>query len=124
MPTLEAFEKQTGIEVNYSADVNDNNQFFAKVRNQLGACEATGRDIFVLTDWMAARVVGLGWTQQLDASNMPNVTANMQSRLKAAPWGPGRKHSVPWQSGRTRSEEGRVGRGWVSTGRSRGSPFH
>src|SRR5687768_17185351 len=27
MPTLEAFEKQTGIDVKYSADVNDNNQF-------------------------------------------------------------------------------------------------
>jgi spermidine/putrescine transport system substrate-binding protein len=81
MPTLEAFEKKTGIDVHYTSDVNDNNQFFAKVRNQLGACEATGRDIFVLTDWMAARVVGLGWTQELDAANMPNVYANMQSRL-------------------------------------------
>lgn len=101
MPTLEAFEKKTGIDVKYTADVNDNNQFFAKVRNQLGSCEATGRDIFVLTDWAAARVVGLGWIQELDAANMPNVYANMQSRLKAAPWDPGRKHSVPWQSGLT-----------------------
>jgi spermidine/putrescine transport system substrate-binding protein len=101
MPTLEDFEKKTGINVRYSTDVNDNNQFFAKVRNQLGACEPTGRDIFVLTDWMAARVINLGWTQELDHANMPNVTANMQGRLKAASWDPGRKHSVPWQSGLT-----------------------
>jgi spermidine/putrescine transport system substrate-binding protein len=101
MPTLEAFEKRTGITVHYTTDVNDNNQFFAKVRNQLGACESTGRDIFVLTDWMAARVVGLGWTQELDAKNMPNVYDNMQNRLRLAAWDPGRKHSVPWQSGLT-----------------------
>ena len=101
MPTLDGFEKKTGIDVRYSTDVNDNNQFFAKVRNQLGACESTGRDIFVLTDWMAARVINLGWTQELDHANMPNVTANMQGRLKAASWDPGRKHSVPWQSGLT-----------------------
>ena len=47
-------------------DVNGNNEFFAKVRNQLGACEPVGRDIFVLTDWMAARMVELGWIQKLD----------------------------------------------------------
>ena len=34
-PTLEAFTKQTGITVNYTEDVNDNNEFFAKVRTQL-----------------------------------------------------------------------------------------
>ena len=71
LPTLEDFESQTGIDVTYNADVNDNNQFFAKVRNQLGACEPTGRDIFTLTDWMAARVIGLGWTQELDMAAMP-----------------------------------------------------
>ena len=63
LPTLEDFEKMTGIDVEYNTDVNDNAEFFAKVRNQLGACEPTGRDIFVLTDWMAARMVSLGWIQ-------------------------------------------------------------
>src|SRR5688500_2836421 len=28
-PTLEAFEKQTGIDVTYNTDINDNNEFFA-----------------------------------------------------------------------------------------------
>ena len=101
MPTIEAFEQQTGITVNYTTDINDNNQFFAKVRNQLGACETVGRDIFTLTDWMAARIISLGWTQELDASKMPNVYANMQDSLLAATWDPGRKHSIPWQTGLT-----------------------
>ncbi|MBF4770007.1 spermidine/putrescine ABC transporter substrate-binding protein [Nocardioides agariphilus] len=100
-PTLEDFQKQTGIKVTYTTDVNDNNEFFAKVRNQLGACDSTGRDIFVLTDWMAARVISLGWTQELDHANMPNVDANLVESLSNPAWDEGRKHSVPWQSGLT-----------------------
>ena len=100
-PTLESFQKQSGIKVTYNTDVNGNNEFFAKVRNQLGACEPVGRDIFVLTDWMAAKVVALGWIQELDAANMPNVTANLVDNLQDPSWDPGRKHSVPWQSGLT-----------------------
>lgn len=100
-PTLDDFESKSGIQVTYNTDVNDNNQFFAKVRNQLGACEPTGRDIIVLTDWMAARMIGLGWIQELDMAAMPNVEANLTESLKEPAWDPGRKHSVPWQSGLT-----------------------
>lgn len=100
-PTLEDFQTQSGIEVTYTTDVNGNNEFFAKVRNQLGACEPVGRDIFVLTDWMAARMVGLGWLQELDHDNLPNVDANLVESLREPAWDPGRKFSVPWQSGLT-----------------------
>ena len=101
IPTLLAFEDSTGIDVTYNTDVNDNSEFFAKVRNQLADCQSTGRDIFVLTDWMAARMVGLGWIQELDKGNMPNVEANLLPNLQSPPWDPERKHSVPWQSGFT-----------------------
>ena len=100
-PTLRDFETQSGIKVTYNTDVNGNNEFFAKVRNQLGACETTERDIFVLTDWMAARVIAGGWTQELDMANMPNVEANLVDSLREPSWDPGRKYSVPWQSGLT-----------------------
>lgn len=100
-PTLADFEKTSGIKVSYTTDINGNNEFFAKVRNQLGACETTERDIFVLTDWMAARVIAGGWTQELDMANMPNVEANLVDSLREPSWDPGRKHSIPWQSGLT-----------------------
>jgi len=100
-PTLDTFQKQTGISVTYNTDVNDNNQFFAKVRNQLGACESVERDLFVLTDWMASRMVNLGWLQELDHANLPNVDANLVASLQDVPWDPDRKYSVPWQSGLT-----------------------
>ncbi|MGL5827662.1 MAG: ABC transporter substrate-binding protein [Nocardioides sp.] len=100
-PTLEDFQKQSGIKVDYTADVNDNNEFFAKVRIQLGECEPTGRDLFVLTDWMAAKMIGSGWIQELDKANLPNVEANLTDSLREPSWDPGRKFSVPWQSGLT-----------------------
>jgi spermidine/putrescine transport system substrate-binding protein len=101
LPTLEAFEKRSGVQVTYTADVNDNSEFYAKVRDQLGACQPCGRDIFVLTDWMAARTVGLGWIQQLDHAKIPNVDAHLLKQLRAPRWDPNRDYSVPWQSGLT-----------------------
>ena len=101
IPTLQEFQAQTGIKVTYNTDVNDNNEFFAKVRNQLAACEPTGRDMFVLTDWMAARMVELGWIQKLDHAQIPNVDKNLRQQLRSPAWDPHRDHSVPWQSGLT-----------------------
>ncbi len=99
--TLEKFEKQTGITVNYNTDINDNESFFAKVSPQLQSCKPSGRDIIVLTDWMAARMIELGWIQKLDHSKMPNVDANLIDFLKSPSWDPNRDYSVPWQSGMT-----------------------
>jgi len=99
--TLNDFVAQSGIDVTYNTDVNDNNEFFAKIQNQLGDCEPIGRDIIVLTDWMASRLVKLGWLQKLDHSNLPNVDANLTPSLKGPDWDPNRDYSVPWQSGLT-----------------------
>ena len=100
--TLEKFQQETGITVDYqNGDVNDNETFFAKVSPQLQACRSTGRDVFVVTDWMAARMLELGWLQKLDHANMPNVDANLIDFLKSPDWDPERDYSVPWQSGMT-----------------------
>jgi spermidine/putrescine transport system substrate-binding protein len=99
--TLDAFMKQTGIQVRYTEDINDNNEFFGKVRNQLARCQQTGRDVFVLTDWMAARLVRLGWLQKLDTGNLPNIQAHLLDSLRDVTWDSRREHAVPWQSGLT-----------------------
>jgi spermidine/putrescine transport system substrate-binding protein len=100
-PTIEKFEEQTGITVDYVTDFNDNNEFFGIVRNQLADCQPTGRDLFVPTDWMAARMIDLGWIQPLNKANLPNVEANLADNLRSPSWDPERKYSVPWQSGLT-----------------------
>jgi spermidine/putrescine transport system substrate-binding protein len=99
--TFSVFQEQTGITVSYTDDVNDNIDFFGRIVNQMRACEPVDRDMFMLTDWMAARMINLGWLQQLDHENLPNVEANLLSSLKSPPWDPNRDYSVPWQSGLT-----------------------
>lgn len=101
MPSLDAFIKRSGIKVAYNTDVNDNEEFFAKVQNQLGDCQPIGRDIITMTDWMAAKMIDLGWIQKLDHANIGNVDANLISSLKSPGWDPTRDYSVPWQSGLT-----------------------
>jgi spermidine/putrescine transport system substrate-binding protein len=99
--TLQTFERETGISVSYTDDISDNSEFFAKVRNQLGACQPIGRDIMILTDWMAGRVINLGWIQPLDAKQIPNVHQNLIPALRNRGWDPDLKYHAPWQSGLT-----------------------
>lgn len=99
--TIEQFQKEYGISVSYTADVNDNNEFFAKVVNQLGACEPVNRDLFMLTDWAAARMIQMGWIQPLDPANVPNLHNNLISSLRDLAWDPDRGYSAPWQAGLT-----------------------
>ncbi|HSF26681.1 MAG TPA: spermidine/putrescine ABC transporter substrate-binding protein [Actinomycetes bacterium] len=97
-PTIEEFQKQTGIKVTYTEDYNDNDEFFAKVRPQLSAGQDTGRDVWCSTDWMVARLIRLGWVQKLDKANIPNA-ANLEPDLQNVEFDKGRVYSLPWQSG-------------------------
>jgi spermidine/putrescine transport system substrate-binding protein len=99
--TASVFEDTYGVTVDYTDDVNDNSEFYAKVKNQLGSCESVKRDVMVLTDWMAARMIDLGWTQKLDPAGIPNVTANIIEPLRNKAWDPDFSYHVPWQSGLT-----------------------
>ncbi len=95
-PTLEEFTRRTGIEVEYTEDINDNNEFFGKVKPQLAAGQDTGRDIIVLTDWLAARLIRLGWVQKLDPANLPHAYTNLSAQFRNPDWDPGRAYSYPW----------------------------
>ncbi|MBQ0991791.1 spermidine/putrescine ABC transporter substrate-binding protein [Micromonospora sp. H61] len=98
-PSLDEFITKTGIQVTYTEDINDNNEFFGKVQNQLAACQSTDRDIIVLTDWMAARMIRLGWIQKLDPAKIPNVQTNLLPSLLNRPFDAENRISIPWQSG-------------------------
>jgi len=99
-PTLAAFTRQTGITVHYTEDYNANEEFYTLVKPQLDAHQDTGRDLWVSTDWMVARLIRRGYVQKLDRGNIPNA-ANLQPALKNVQFDPGREHSLPWQSGFT-----------------------
>jgi spermidine/putrescine transport system substrate-binding protein len=100
-PTLDAFTARSGIAVTYTEDINDNNEFFGKVQNQLASCQPTDRDLIVLTDWMAARLIRLGWLQKLDRARMPAVEKNLLPSLRNRSFDPAGEYSVPWQAGLT-----------------------
>ncbi|MER6391409.1 spermidine/putrescine ABC transporter substrate-binding protein [Streptomyces sp. NPDC059382] len=95
-PTLEEFAKRTGIKVKYTEDINDNVEFFGKIRPQLAAGQDTGRDLIVVTDWLAARIIRLGWAQRLDPARLPHAYANLSPQFRSPDWDPGRSHSYPW----------------------------
>ena len=97
-PTLEAFQEQTGITVNYNITVDDNNSYYATVRDQLALGEDIGADTVCLTDWMVARWIQLGYTQELNKDNIPNA-ANLSADLQNPEFDPGRRFSLPWQGG-------------------------
>jgi spermidine/putrescine transport system substrate-binding protein len=99
-PTLDEFTAQTGVNVRYIEEVNDNEEWFGKYQAQLSQGQDIGRDLTVLTDWMAARMVRLGYVQKKDKSAIPNE-ANLVSTLQHPTWDPERAYSMPWQSGMT-----------------------
>ncbi|WP_088288581.1 PotD/PotF family extracellular solute-binding protein [Kineosporia sp. A_224] len=97
-PTLEAFQKKTGIKATYSEDIEDNDSYYGKVQAQLKAGQDIGKDIIVLTDYMAARVIRQGLVQPLVESVMPNKTRILPN-LAEVSYDQGRKQSLTWQSG-------------------------
>jgi spermidine/putrescine transport system substrate-binding protein len=99
--TLEDFKAKYGTTVNYSEVIDGNDEFFGTIRPALEAGQDAGWDLVVLTDWMAARLIRLGWVEQLNLANMPNKTANMQDVYKGVDFDPTDDHHAPWQSGMT-----------------------
>ncbi|MCC6376101.1 MAG: spermidine/putrescine ABC transporter substrate-binding protein [Microbacteriaceae bacterium] len=97
-PSLQGFEKQTGIKATYTEAVDDNDTYYGKVKDQLKLGQDIGCDTVCLTDWMVARWIRFGYTQELDHSVMPNLK-NLTPALQDVDFDPGRKMSVPWQGG-------------------------
>ncbi|AGP54691.1 polyamine ABC transporter substrate-binding protein [Streptomyces rapamycinicus] len=95
-PTLDAFQRRTGIKVKYTEDINDNVEFFGKIKPQLAAGQDTGRDLICVTDWLAARMIRLGWIQPLDPAQLPHAYTNLAKPFRTPDWDPGRAHSYPW----------------------------
>jgi spermidine/putrescine transport system substrate-binding protein len=98
--TLKSFDKQYGVKVKYVEEINDNFEFFGKVRQQLAQGQDIGRDIVTLTDYMAARWVRDGYVEPIDKTNVPNIK-NLVPNLRSINYDPERKYTLPWQSGGT-----------------------
>jgi spermidine/putrescine transport system substrate-binding protein len=99
--TVANFQRSSGVSVKWVEEINDNVQFFGKIRPQLANGQSGGRSMITVSDWLAAQMYKLGYLQRLDYSQLPNVTKNLIPALRHPSADPQRKFTVPWQSGMT-----------------------
>jgi spermidine/putrescine transport system substrate-binding protein len=99
--SIDTFEKQTGIKVDYKTDFNDNDEYFNKVfEPYLGKGRKISPDIVMPTYWMAARLVGLKWLEKLPLDMIPNHK-NVDPAYTTVSWDEGGLYQMPWQAGIT-----------------------
>lgn len=99
-PLLDQFSTDTGISVTYTNAVSDDNVYYSKVKNQLKMGHDIGADASVLSEWMAARWIRLGYVQEIDREKITNFN-NLRLMFQNAQFDPGRRFSLPWRSGFT-----------------------
>ncbi len=101
-PSLDKFTEETGIEVEYRADINSNEEFYAAIRPAMEAGQDTGHDIFVITNGQElSEMIALGYLIELDHSLTPNFNENAGDAFKDPAFDPGNKYTMAWQSGMT-----------------------
>jgi spermidine/putrescine transport system substrate-binding protein len=102
-PTIEKFQTESGITVEYAdGAVDDNETFFTSdLQAPLDAGQPTEWDIVVVTDWMVGRLARLGWLETIDTSMTPNFPANLAENYKGRSFDPETNLAAPWQSGMT-----------------------
>ncbi|HRW37945.1 MAG TPA: extracellular solute-binding protein, partial [Aquihabitans sp.] len=99
--TIDRFQEATGISVTYKEDYNDNDEYFNKNFSPiLGKGKTLAADIVCPTYWMAARIIGLDWVEELPLDDIPNHANLLDSYLDLA-WDPGATKHMPWQAGIT-----------------------
>jgi spermidine/putrescine transport system substrate-binding protein len=98
--TVGLFEDASGLSVAYTEDVNDNEEYFSRIREPLSRGDDIGADMFVVTDFMVNRLIGLGWLAPINDENVPNK-ANLVASLQDMDFDPDRRYSLPWFSGFT-----------------------
>ncbi|HPX37465.1 MAG TPA: spermidine/putrescine ABC transporter substrate-binding protein [Mycobacterium sp.] len=93
-----AFQTATGLTVDYKEDFNDNEEWFAKNKEPLSRKQDIGADLVVPSQFMAARLIGLGWLNPINESRWTNQK-NLRTDLLDAKADPGRKYTAPYMSG-------------------------
>src|SRR6201997_2409348 len=92
------FQNKTGITVDYREDFNDNEEWFAEVKEPLSRKQDIGCDLVVPTSFMVGRLHSLGWLNDFNVADIPNLK-NMRPDLLDTNVDPGRKFSAPYMSG-------------------------
>src|SRR5690606_41759366 len=86
----------TGIKASYVAEFNSNVEWFAKVRPLLESGQGLAASVVSPNDWLAQRMIELGWTQKLDRGKLTNA-GNLLPAFADPAFDPGRDHTMAWQ---------------------------
>ena len=95
-----AFQTASKLTVDYKEDFNDNEEWFAKNKEPLSRKQDIGADLAVPTQFMAFRLKGLGWLNEISDTRVPN-RKNLRPDLLNDASDPGRKYTAPYMSGMT-----------------------
>ena len=101
-----AFQTASGLTVDYKEDFNDNEEWFAKNKEPLSRKQDIGADLVVPTQFMALRLKGLGWLNEISDTRVPNKK-NLRPDLLNDPSDPGPQVH--------RAVHDRHGRAWPTT---------
>ena len=94
------YEDRTGIDLEWTEDINDNNAFFGKMQPLLQEGESGERSIMMPSDWMASQMYDLGYLQELPQDELQTVFENLSPQFTYSQ-DPEHKFSIPWQGGMT-----------------------
>jgi spermidine/putrescine transport system substrate-binding protein len=102
-PSINQFEKQTGIKVSYSEVIQDDASFFATIRPTLEAGQYTGYDTAVITNYgpYLIELKQLGYLIPLDQGRLKNFKKYAGAKFRNPDYDPGNTYTIPWQAGFT-----------------------
>lgn len=96
IPSLVEFEKRTGIHVEYLAEINSNDEWFAKVQPLMQSGQGIPSSVISPTDWLGGRFISLDWAEKLDKSKIPH-SKNLLPAFASPAFDSARTYSLPWQ---------------------------
>ena len=101
-PSVERFQEDTGIQVNYKPVINGNDSFFATIQPAIQAGQDTGWDIIVITNGTVLdQLLKLNGLTPLDHTKTPNFNQYASPSVKDPFYDPGNRYTMAWQSGFT-----------------------
>ena len=100
-PSINAFIAQSGIGVNYTEAILNNNDFYHQIQPDLANGNKTGWDLITPGGWVVQRMADLDYLESLDHSKLPNWTDNAADWATGNWYDPDNTHSLWWQGGTT-----------------------
>jgi spermidine/putrescine transport system substrate-binding protein len=101
-PSLDLFTKETGIQVTYREDIQDDASYYGKIAPVLRSGDGIGADIIVITNgFELTNLFERDWLIPLDQEHMSNFYTYASDLARDPAYDRGNVYTMPWQSGIT-----------------------